>query len=366
MFEDVARKAQDDTGAAAAGICDGQAPNHIQFVEPFDNYGAFHKSYTVVNGIYSSPKVGFPTYIKTFALPVHDLVSGMEAVKKIAERDGVTKRHAAIIWGALRTDVEEVQKALSSSKLRRTGTADGGVESGNFRQAPRHFYMVDFDCNEGAEGKPGYDKWCEDQKLDIFADPEGAVRAVVGEFFPAFFKAMSFGYQFSAGAGIKNGKLKPSRAKLHFFIWSENAVTPSTIKALLKAHNAPLKMKYGKDAIDLSLFSAVQPNFICVDFKGGKDPLEGKRFGFIKGEVDSVTISHGMGDVRELDLEGNRLETTVKVPGMYVGTGVARTFVPKTSNTGRDYGSWPRDWRGCLARHGEQGSGHDFAEIRDA
>ena len=34
MFENVAHKAHDDASAGvAAGVCDGQAANHIQFVE---------------------------------------------------------------------------------------------------------------------------------------------------------------------------------------------------------------------------------------------------------------------------------------------------------------------------------------------
>ena len=299
----------------------------------------------------------FPEKIKTFAYEAQDLRTAMRVIESVAARGNAT-----MILAALRMNDDVVAKAVrAGAPITRTMHQKEGQYS-YFEEVPRHLFGNDFDCNDRVEGYPeGYDDWCERQGLNVFTDPEGAVRAVVDEFFPAVFKTTSYFYQLSAGAGIgKDGELCPWRVKFHAFFWTTTPVLPSTVKEWINAHNEMFKRKYGKHAIDPAFYTVVQPHFIAAQFIGATDPLDGKRFGFIGGETDTITIEKGQAELREIDDHGKRLKTTVSVPGYFVGTGPARTFLPRSKNgTRRDYGHWPREWRECLARHGEQGSGHD-------
>jgi hypothetical protein len=145
----------------------------------------------------------FPYHVNAFAREATDLRSLMAVIEEVANT-----RDAAMINGGPRLGDPKVKRLVERKlPLRRTGKlGNGGVATGCFEQVSRYNYMADFDCHEGDKERnlKGYEEWCQARGLDVFEDPEGAIRAVVDEFFPPIFRSVSFGYQLSASAGIKN------------------------------------------------------------------------------------------------------------------------------------------------------------------
>src|SRR5262249_21663925 len=89
-----------------------------------------------------------------------------------------------------------------------------------------------------------------DLGLDLYADPDGAIRVCVKEWFPQDIARASYIYQFSASAGIgKDGKLDGARIKFHIFFLTAQPLLPSVMKERIDAQNALLiELGYGEKA----------------------------------------------------------------------------------------------------------------------
>jgi hypothetical protein len=84
--------------------------------------------------------------------------------------------------------------------------------------------------------------------------------------------------------------------------------------------------------IDLALYTANQPHFISVRFHGGPDPLEGKRWGWIKGEHDELDLVVTDGRHGELALLPTDGSTAFNTASIQAGRGAAvRKFPVKAA-----------------------------------
>ena len=97
--------------------------------------------------------------------------------------------------------------------------------------------------------------------------------------FPNDFKNVTFVYQWSNSAGLKNWDV----LKCHIYFWMENLVPLPLIKARAKSEAWP---------IDLSALNAVQIHYTAAPkFVGKPDPLSGHRTGIYRGFLDAVVLS---------------------------------------------------------------------------
>lgn len=85
------------------------------------------------------------------------------------------------------------------------------------------------------------------------------------------------------------------------------------------------KLKNGQFSagLDLSLYQAVQPHFISVCFEGCEDPLAGKRWGWIKGEQETLDLVLTDGRNGELQLPPDKASSAYKTAAIQAGRGAA-------------------------------------------
>jgi hypothetical protein len=218
------------------------APNQIQFVRTFaSNSGAEHrftKTYRLKNDLLHKVPPSFPKHVVPMALTARDLASAIDCLK-LAEAD---ECDYCMILGALnRADKRDVEKLLtrghvSRTKIERT-QKDVPTQLPCFTEVPRHLYAIDFDPT------PAQKAWCKSQGLDVYADPEAAVRACVAEFLPEELKHCSYAYQLSAGAGLSEDQIvgghvrDPAKIKFHLFFWLETPRLPRVVKVWVQAQS---------------------------------------------------------------------------------------------------------------------------------
>jgi hypothetical protein len=285
------------------------APNQVQFAKPSDGDRSsgrlFTKTYKVKNGLLQKLHRNFPSDVVPMALTAHDLISAVECLKRAEADDG----GYCMLLGALNTRDERVLDRLKrrrhvSRTKKELKKRDGTLQLSCFVEVDRHLVAIDFDPTNAQHA------WCKSAGLDVYADPDGAVRACVKQFLPEELQRCAFAYQLSAGAGLSEDKIAggyvrdPSKIKFHVFLWLKTPRPPCVVKAGVQARDREnIAADFGdirsarsgqsSGGLDLALYQGVQPHFISTRFEGCDDPLAGKRWGIIAGdEIDLDEISY--------------------------------------------------------------------------
>jgi hypothetical protein len=179
-------------------------------------------------------KIGFQKPYETvpLALTAHDLKSAVAQIQRIeADENGY-----CLMLGAFNPRDDRVLKAwLKDKHVRRTKNEEvdknGKLKLPCYIEVPRHLYMIDFDPTDAQLA------WCREQGLNVFLDPERAVRACTRQFLPRELQHCAYAYQLSASAGLvdneKTGGVERdgARVKFHVFVWLKVPRMPSVIKA---------------------------------------------------------------------------------------------------------------------------------------
>ena len=171
---------------------------------------------------------------------------------------------AMIIRGALTKDRREALKANPDLTVRRQKLKKGDGEPPLF-EVPRCWLMLDID-NFPLRGSD-----------DLVDDPESAVAYAIEEIMPPEFQDVRCFFQLSASAGFVPGILKA-----HVFCWLSEPITDALLKVTMRQCAPRLR--------DYSVYQGVQPHYVAAPVvEGGPDPIP-RRFGWIKGTEDAVTL----------------------------------------------------------------------------
>jgi hypothetical protein len=156
----------------------------------------FGKEWALVNGCLTAQKSGFVKYV----IPKTVTINGLGDAAFLLRHEAKDPR-VSLFHGALNMADERVMQMLEKDgHVTRTSIEkvdkNGKVQLPCFIEVPRTLWMWDFDPT------PAQVQRCRDLGLDLYADPEGAIRACAKEWFPQDIARASYIYQFSASAGI--------------------------------------------------------------------------------------------------------------------------------------------------------------------
>jgi hypothetical protein len=193
-------------------------------------------------------------------------VTEMTGVDDLAEavRFAASDPCQMIIRGAL-SDTARARIAVDpNTRVTRRKRARGDIEP-DFIEVARQWLMIDID------------NFRMRARDDLADDPDSAIRYAIEEMLPACFQDVRCFWQLSSSAGFERGVLKA-----HLFYWLTEPLIDVVLKKTLKQH-AP-------GIADLSVYQGVQPHYVASPIiEGGADPIP-RRFGWIKGDEDAVTL----------------------------------------------------------------------------
>lgn len=220
-----------------------------------------------------------------------------------------------IIRGELRD-----RDALARPVMRRAKGPDD-----DFRDAPRHWVMLDID---GVPTPPNVDSTSSE-----------ALEYVVG-LLPPEFQGVSFIAQWSNSAG-----LKPSVIKVHLWYWLEDALGSTELRAWAKGLTP---LADGRQLVDPTVYSSVQPHYTARPiFEGLSDPVP-RRTLYVRLPQDTVKLRPNVGPM----VSANHQVTQPQLPR-------ASLRVAGKIIDGRE--QWLRNERYRILRDEEPATFSDFA-----
>jgi hypothetical protein len=273
--------------------------DHIQLIHAADEQPSgcghrFGKQWRRVDGRYVATRdKEFVKNVVPKSVAIHDLFNAMVILQAASKNP-----RASFFLGALKGTDQRVVKMLAEKGYVKRTKLEKKLKKWHqlpwFHEVPRRFYMGDFDPT------PAQVDWCRRQKLNVFDDPEGAVRACVNEFFQPEIARASYFFQLSSGAGINKGDLDGAYIKFHIYFLLAEPLIPSVVGSWFKAqNNLPIARDFGEKlkngqvraGHDPSLQrNIVQLHYITdPTFENCADPIK-QRWFFIKGETEFVDI----------------------------------------------------------------------------
>jgi hypothetical protein len=193
-------------------------------------------------------------------------VNEMTGIDDLAEavRFAASDPRQMIIRGALSDSAQVRIVGDPNTRVTRRKRARGGIDP-DFIEVARQWLMIDID---------NFQMRAHD---DLADDPESAIQYAIEEVLPSSFQEVRCFWQLSSSAGFERGVLK-----VHLFYWLSEPIIDAVLKKTLKQH-AP-------GITDLSVYQGVQPHYVVIPIiEGGPDPIP-RRFGWIKGAEDAVTL----------------------------------------------------------------------------
>lgn len=336
-------------------------PNQLQFLSGKVHAG---KGFTAESGVFVPDRLIFPQEVEPWSTTPADLAEAIEQIKA-AERDA---RRPILVLGCPIVDGPNsaaVRERFASSGGFLTRTKHNDSSKGQiacFSEVARHLYVIDFDPTTAQK------KWCESRGLDVFSNPEGAVRACVEQFFPPEVRRCSYAYQLSSSCGLSSGARKTLEAhhvKFHLFMWLRKPQYPDVVKAWVAeqcARNAAdgfaetKKNRHVAGGLDLALYQAVQPHFISVRFSGCADPLAGIRWGLVPGETDTLELVLTDGKNGELSFAPDKGSSTYTTAAVQIGRGASVRRISWAAINDGDLSKWPSGYKARLALIEQRGT----------
>ncbi len=166
---------------------------------------------------------------------------------------------AAVVRGALRDHVDPDGIVHLRKDVNKWG------ETAHFEECPRNWLMIDID-KQPLEG------------IDLVNDPEGTVKRAIGKFLPESYQDVSFVWQLSSSAGLKDDGL----LSIHIWFILDRPVGQDELKTYhtLKA-----------PAVDPRPFQTVQVHYIADPiFEDGIQDHLSKRIGLVRLDKAEVSL----------------------------------------------------------------------------
>lgn len=204
-------------------------------------------------------------------------------------KEGSAAGHILILGALNRSDPRVMEMLSRTGVVTRTKIEKlkkGALQLAVWREVPRNVYMVDIDLSVEGVAK------LRTRGVDLFKDPQDAVRQVVNLFLPPDLAEATLTWNLSAKAGLGPAGLDGAIVKLHVFCFLEEPIYPADFKKLIEHHNGILAaMGYGGGNLDPSLYQAVQPHYIAnPEFLDGPDPIP-DRWGILAGKHEFVRLA---------------------------------------------------------------------------
>jgi hypothetical protein len=189
--------------------------------------------------------------------PIEEVANSLDDLAASIVRIAADPRNL-IIRGALKPEHRD------APKVRKLKNKKPGADP-FFDEVPRCWVMIDID------------KFLLRPSDDLVDDPESPIAHAIQELLPPAFHDVRCFFQLSASAMFVPGILK-----VHVFFWLTAPIADKMLKATMRQCAPRLD--------DYSVFQGVQPHFIANPIiQGAPDPLP-RRFGWIDGIEDAVTL----------------------------------------------------------------------------